>query len=283
MFRSGVVSEEICEKERQQAGVADACGCMWVYLTQLRTSGGRNHEHYNLFFSRDQHTGALLPPAAALAPTLWPQLHLRWACPSESQGGELEAQCRIMAQNFSELQKAKCIAEEKVKDMATNLQALTEQLLTEKRAHHSAVVLATRACRENVAIKRAMESVGCKVHFSSMGGHTTDMGSSEEIKQKILNMSQKELDRKTADEFQQEKPEDLSVSISITTETDLSANLFRKGCDNVCPFRTGETCKWPDTVCAQMGSQFVGLRANYDAFDQLSIYDCYFKSEREEQ
>lgn len=61
--------------------------------------------HYNLFYDPMKHDRPLLPPAAALAPTLWPQFHLRWACPSEAQAGELEAQCRTMAFKFSELQK----------------------------------------------------------------------------------------------------------------------------------------------------------------------------------
>ena len=37
-------------------------------------------------------------------------------------------------------------------------------------------------------------------------------------------------------------------------------------------------CRWPDAGCAQLGSQFVGLKANFD-FDRLSIYDSYFQSE----
>lgn len=270
------------EKERQQGGVTDACGCMWVYLTQLRTSGRGKHEHYNLFYSADQHRRPLLPPAAALAPTLWPQFHLRWACPSEAQGGGLETECRMMAQHFTELQKAKETAEEKIKDMSTNLQALTEQLVSEKCARRSAVTLVKRACRENIAIKRAMESVGCKVNFSSSHDCITDMASLEEIEQKIMTMSLKESMKRNGDELKQEGSNDMSVSISISVDSDLSANLFRKSCDSVCPFRAGESCKWPDTMCAQMGSQFTGLRANYDAFDQLSIYDCYFKSDRQE-
>ncbi|KAA8534498.1 hypothetical protein F0562_032015 [Nyssa sinensis] len=93
------------EKERQQSGVSDTCGCLWVYLADLRDSEGSSHIHCNLFYDPLKYEGPLLPPAAALAPTLWPQFHLRWACPSEAQAGELEAQCRNMAKKFSELQK----------------------------------------------------------------------------------------------------------------------------------------------------------------------------------
>lgn len=77
---------------------------MWVYLAELRDSD-RPSGHYNHFYDASKFQGPLLPPAAALAPTLWPQFHLRWACPSESQGGELETHCRNMAEKLSELQK----------------------------------------------------------------------------------------------------------------------------------------------------------------------------------
>ena len=95
------------EKERQQCGVAEASGCLWAYLADLRSSAGSSHVHYNLFYDPLKHNGPLLPPAAALAPTLWPQFHLRWACPTEAQTGELEAQCRDMAIKFSELKKVR--------------------------------------------------------------------------------------------------------------------------------------------------------------------------------
>lgn len=95
----------ISEKERQQAGIYDACGCLWMYLADLRASDDRSHDHYNHFYDASKFQGPLLPPAAALAPTLWPQFHLRWACPSESQGGEIGAHCRNMAKKISELQK----------------------------------------------------------------------------------------------------------------------------------------------------------------------------------
>lgn len=93
------------EKEREQYGVSDACGCLWMYLDDMRASGGSSHVHYNLFYDPSKYEGPLLPPAAALAPTLWPQFHLRWSCPSEAQAGEVEAQCRNLVERISELQK----------------------------------------------------------------------------------------------------------------------------------------------------------------------------------
>lgn len=96
---------QFSEKERQQASISDACGCLWMYLADLRASEGSLHVHYNIFYDPLKHGGALLPPAAALAPTLWPQFHLRWACPSEAQVGEVEAQCRSLTKRFSDMQQ----------------------------------------------------------------------------------------------------------------------------------------------------------------------------------
>lgn len=74
-------------------------------MADLRVSAGVSHVHYNPFYESSRHDGALLPPAAALAPTLWPQFHLRWACPLESRAGELDAQCRNLSKKLTELQK----------------------------------------------------------------------------------------------------------------------------------------------------------------------------------
>lgn len=94
------------EKERQQCNVFEACGCLWAYLTDWRASEGPSHVHYNLYYDPLKHNGPILPPAAALAPILWPQFLLRWACPEEAQtAGEIEAKCRQMALKYSEMQK----------------------------------------------------------------------------------------------------------------------------------------------------------------------------------
>lgn len=88
-----------------QSRVSDACGCLWSYLADLRSCDGQSHVHYNLFYDPIKHDGPLLPPAAALAPTIWPQFHLRWACPKEVEAGDLDAKCRSMANKFSESDK----------------------------------------------------------------------------------------------------------------------------------------------------------------------------------
>ena len=72
---SGRFGNFLCntEKERLESGVADSCGCMWLYLAQLRSSShGRSniHEHCNIFYSPDspdEHPEPLLPPAAAFS------------------------------------------------------------------------------------------------------------------------------------------------------------------------------------------------------------------------
>ncbi|KAH9768810.1 phosphatidylinositol-3-phosphatase myotubularin-1 [Citrus sinensis] len=237
-----------CEKERQQCGVAEACGCLWAYLADLRSSAGSSHVHYNLFYDPLKHNGPLLPPAAALAPTLWPQFHLRWACPTEAQTGELEEQCRDMAIKFSELKKAKELAEKKAKETMIAMESQTAELRKEKQLRSKAVNVASRASKESEAINRAVQSLGCKVQFSSSGDCTVDF-------------------------------EDFSVSVTVMDDV-VSSNPIGRVCEALCPLRTGDGgCRWPDAGCAQLGSQFVGLKANFDAFDRLSIYDSYFQSE----
>ncbi|KAM3297153.1 hypothetical protein ACQJBY_039167 [Aegilops geniculata] len=76
--------------EREQAEVASSCPCIWEYLADLRASGGIFHEHRNPFYKPSKCNGPIVPPAPALAPTLWPEFYLRWACPLESQGGDRE-------------------------------------------------------------------------------------------------------------------------------------------------------------------------------------------------
>ena len=71
----------------------------------------------------------------------------------------------------------------------------------------------------------------------------------------------------------------LSVSIIAMDDNTIPDNPMCRVCEMLCAFRTGEGCKGPDAGCAQLGSQFIGLKANFDACDRLSIYDCYFGSE----
>ncbi|XP_057470447.1 phosphatidylinositol-3-phosphatase myotubularin-1 isoform X1 [Actinidia eriantha] len=266
------------EKERQQSGISDTCGCLWMYLADLRASEGSSHVHYNLFYDPSKHEGPLLPPAAALAPTLWPQFHLRWACPSEAQAGEVEAQCRSLSKKLSELQKEKEVAERKVKEITATMESLTAALQNEKQISSSAMNLAKMASKESAAIKRAIQSLGCKVHFSGSGDWTIDIERNPtEIPQNFLQCPSK---RETDGTAQNDEKSDLSASITVMADDACSYNSISRVCESLCPLRTRDGgCRWPDAGCAQLGSQFVGLKANFDAFDRLSIYDSYFRSE----
>ncbi|KAG5075479.1 hypothetical protein JHK84_056710 [Glycine max] len=276
------------EKERQQFNVFEACGCLWVYLADLRTSSGGSHVHYNPFYDPLKHSGPLLPPAAALAPTLWPQFHLRWACPEEAQAGEIEAQCRKIVMKYAEMQKAKEMAERKAKEVTNSMESLNAELRREKQLNSSAMNMAKSMSKENMAIKRAIQSMGCKVHVSGSSGECiVDIESNPDI---LCCSSRKESNSNVRDD-----KKDMSVSVVITAGDDDDGNNaigrvcetlcpFRFGdgrvCETLCPFRFGDGgCRWPNGGCAQLGSQYVGLKANFDAFDKLSIDDSYFKSE----
>lgn len=266
------------EKEREQCSISEACGCMWTYLTDLRVSEGNSHVHYNLFYDPSKHDGPLLPPAAALAPTLWPQFHLRWACPSEAQAGEVEAQCRSMAKKFSELQKAKEVAEWKAREVTATMESLAAELRNEKQVSSSAMNLAQRASKESAAIKRAIQSLGCKAHFSGSGDCTVGIESNRvEVPPNIIYSPIKS----EGSGQQHDEKSDMSVSITVVADDDDdSGNPITRVCESLCPLRTRDGgCRWPDAGCAQLGSQFVGLKANFDAFDRLSIYDSYFQPE----
>ncbi|GMH13236.1 hypothetical protein Nepgr_015077 [Nepenthes gracilis] len=265
------------EKERQQPGVSDACGCLWSYLSDLRASGGHSHMHYNLFYDPTKHDDPLLPPAAALAPTLWPQFHLRWSCPKEVEAGDMESKFRSMANKLSELHKAKEVAETKTKEIRASVESLTLELQNEKKLRSSAMSLAKKASKENAIIKRAVQSVGCKIHFSSMGETSVDIDSyPRETEQELMYSpaSKKESDAGTT---QQGEKSDVSVSIAVMANDDAPNDPFSRVCELLCPLRAHDgRCRWPESGCAQLGSQFVGLKANFDAFDCLSIYDGYF-------
>ncbi|XP_057540215.1 phosphatidylinositol-3-phosphatase myotubularin-1-like [Amaranthus tricolor] len=264
------------EKERQESGVSDSCGCLWSYLTEMRSCDGQSHVHYNLFYDPIKHNGPLLPPAAALAPTLWPQFHLRWACPKEVEAGDLEARCRGMVNKFSELQKAKDAAERKTREITANIESLTSELRNEKQLSSSAVHLAKKATKENAAIKRAIQSLGCKIHFSSNGDTTVD------VEHYITESPQKSMYSPSKLESQRtiecDDESDLSVSIALTAaDDDLPTDSFSRICQSLCPLHSPDGhCRWPEAGCAQIGSQFVGLKANFDAFDRLNIDDGYF-------
>lgn len=69
----------------------------------------------------------------------------------------------------------------------------------------------------------------------------------------------------------------ICLSITVMAEDVIPNNPIGRVCETLCPLRTQDGfCRWPDAGCAQLSSQFVGLKANFDAFDKLSIYDSCF-------
>ncbi|XP_033140856.1 phosphatidylinositol-3-phosphatase myotubularin-2 isoform X3 [Brassica rapa] len=244
------------EKERQECRITESSGCLWAYLTDLRSFGGTSHAHCNPLYDPSRYNGALLPPAAALAPTLWPQFHLRWACPVEPDASETEVQCRAMSVKHLEMKKGKEEAERKVDALSSTVESLSEELRKERNISRAAKESAKRAIKERGVISRAVQSLGCKVNFTRSGDCTVEV---EDGPQKCSHSI----------------PHDVSESISSSVSED-------KVCEALlCPLRAREgTCRWPDAgCCAQNGSQFVGLKANFEAFEKLSIYDSYFTAE----
>ncbi|KAK8965285.1 hypothetical protein KSP40_PGU013250 [Platanthera guangdongensis] len=262
------------EKERQQCGIADISACIWIYLAHLREDD--SHVHYNVFYDPTKHNHPLLPPAASLAPTLWPQFHLRWACPLEAQSGGVESRWRAMQNNYAEMAKAKDMADLRTEDLEASLESLTVEMQKERLSAISAAATARRVFRENLAIKKAIESLGCEVHLSSNKRDPADPWS---VVPEIREGSTSPPRVDPGDAKERNAKDDLCVSIVAMDEQFVSSNpISSRVCETLCPFRTREGCKWPDSRCSQFGSQFVGLKANFDAFDRLSINDHYFGS-----
>jgi len=169
---------------------------------------------------------------------------------------------------FSWNDQAKDIAELRAKDIKMKMESVKQDLQREKRASNTALATAQSAQRENAAIKKAIESIGCTIKFSTSGN--------QEDRTEVLSCS---LRRGTDARDQVDENGDFSVSISAIEDSLVSEAQGDHFCESLCPFRTREGCRWPDAPCAQLGSHFVGLKANYDAFDRLSIQDSYFGPE----
>lgn len=143
----------------------------------------------------------------------------------------------------------------------------------------SAVNMARMAKRENTAVRRAVESLGLKVHFST----NTDDGavSAENQKETLPRFSYSPI-RESDRSAQVDDKSDLSVSVTVLGD-EASQCQMTGVCESLCPFRPDNgMCRWPESGCAQLRSQFIGMKANLDAFDRMSIFDGYFKSERQD-
>jgi myotubularin-related protein 1/2 len=155
------------------------------------------------------------------------------------------------------------------------MESLSAELQNEKRLSSSAMALAKRASKESAAIKRAIQSLGCKVHFAGGGDTTVDietnpMGITQES---VFSHSKRESDGIVQHQYNS----DLSISISAVADDVVSNNPLDRVCGAICPSRARDGgCRWPEAGCAQLCSQFIGVKANYDAIDSLSIYETYF-------
>lgn len=164
----------------------------------------------------------------------------------------------------------------KAKEYSVAMETLKAELRNEKRLSSSTMNLAQRASKESAAIKRAILSLGCRVNYSSNGDCTVDVESNPTRSQEksIQSPPRKESDCT----MERDDNSDLSVSVPVVSH-DVSSSPLGQACETLCPLRTRDgCCQWPNAGCAQLGSQFVGLKANFDAFDHLSIYDSYFES-----
>lgn len=172
------------------------------------------------------------------------------------------------------------MAEAKLRETTASLVSLTDELRTEKLSCSSARDWARIAKKETTAIKRAVQSLGCKVRFSEDGDCIVSIESNPtEIPQKSL-FSVSEMQSSLY--MQQDEKSDHSLYVARTGDDndDDESNPLNRVCESLCPLRTRDGgCRWPDAGCAQLGSQFVGLKANFDAFDRLSIYDSYFETQ----
>ncbi|VAI87006.1 unnamed protein product [Triticum turgidum subsp. durum] len=240
------------EREREQSGVTSSCHCMWTYLADLRASGGSFHEHINPFYDRERLISIFLVLIIhKLADkNSWLKIGFMYSFVFSCNG------------------QSKDMAESRSRDIKMKMESMLTDLQRERRASSSALAMAQRARRENVAIKRAIQTIGCTVNFST---NENQVDKSEEMSYSF---------RREADTVsQQDDNADMSVSISAIEDSLVSETPSNQVCESLCPFRSREGCRWPHAACAQLGSQFVGLKANFDAFDRLSVKDCYFPKE----
>lgn len=165
------------------------------------------------------------------------------------------------------------MAERKARENTNAMQSLQAELRREKLLNISAMNTAKRITKENTDIKRAIQSIGCKIHISSSGDCIVDIENNPAGAHPNLYCSS----RQGSSSAVINDKKDLYVSVT-EDDGDDGNNVIGRICDSLCPFRTKDGgCRWPNGGCAQLGSQFVGLKANFDAFDQLSIDDSYFK------
>lgn len=174
--------------------------------------------------------------------------------------------------------QAKEVAERKAREITNNVEQLTTELQREKHISNSAMDMAKKASKESASIKRAIQSLGCKVHLSNNGDCALDFSSFPRDTQQRVSPSPSKRNP-DGNNGQFDEKSNLSVSISVMSDNDNPSGSVSRPCENLCPLRSREgNCNWPSAGCAQLGSQYIGFKANFEAFDKLSIHDTYFGS-----
>lgn len=183
--------------------------------------------------------------------------------------------------------QAKDRAEDKVQELLAEREVLMEQLREEKERRLSAMASAMRGRRETAALKQVIEAVGCKIRINNLTPQLLD--ASDEDSPDITGGrgdhrgQNSSIAGGTAEEDNSEERQ-LSVSVSMRSDMDTTTDAFRRPCgadyNSSCRLRPGESCRWPQTGCARIGSAFIGLRADFGALERLAILESYFDSEQ---
>lgn len=166
-------------------------------------------------------------------------------------------------------------------------EALLEQLQAEQEGRLSAIATAAHACKETAALKQVIEAVGCKIRINNVATEGVNMSDEESTETEGAHTNSRRQSGCSADENYKdngmEEPQ-LAVSVSMATDMNGTTDVLRRPCgadyNSACRLRPGESCRWPQTGCARMGSAFIGLRADFNALEQLSILDRYFDLEQ---
>ena len=171
-----------------------------------------------------------------------------------------------------------------MQELLAEKKLLMEQLREEQEGRLSAMATAMRDRRETAALKQVIEAVGCKIRINNLAPQLLDASDEDSIDVsggrggQTSNTAGGNVKEDDAGERQ------LSVSVSIRSDMDGTTDVFRRPCgadyNSSCRLRPGESCRWPQTGCARIGSAFIGLRADFAALERLAILESYFDSEQ---
>ena len=156
-----------------------------------------------------------------------------------------------------------------MQDLMAENKLLLDQLREEKQGRASALAIAERIRCETAALKQGIEAVGCEISISNEQGGNRGQTSST-----------------AAGSCQDDGGEESQLAVSVFMRSDMDGNTgaFRRPCgadyNSSCRLRPGESCRWPQTDCARIGSAFIGLRTDFVALKRLSILDQYFDVEQ---